>query len=129
MITNIVFRVNTDSATIYDTINITKIYDVVDLTQQAIFNKLTNNGAEQGLFLDAGKVYLNGEYLRVANLVAGDTLIQNGYINTAVIKDASITSAKIASLAANKIVANSITTNQLSSVGQNLTYHQTPQST
>lgn len=121
LITDIVFRVNTNDSTVYDTVNITKVYDVVDLTQQAIFDKLTNNGAEQGIFLDAGKLYLNGEYLKVSNLVAGDTLIQNGYINTAVIETASITSAKIASLAADKIVAKSITTNQLSSeVGQNL---------
>ena len=108
LITNIVFRVNTDSATIYDTTNITKIYDVVDLSQQAIFNKLTNNGEVQGLFLDAGKLYLNGEYLRVANLVSENALIQNGYINTAVIQDASIVSAKISSLAADKIDADTL---------------------
>lgn len=34
------------------------------LTQQKIFNRLTNNGEEQGIYLQGGKVYLNGEYIK-----------------------------------------------------------------
>ena len=34
------------------------------LTQEAIFNKLTNNGDTQGIYLTGGHVYLNASYLR-----------------------------------------------------------------
>lgn len=34
------------------------------LTQEAIFNKLTNNGDTQGIYLSGGRVYLNASYLR-----------------------------------------------------------------
>lgn len=34
------------------------------LTQEAIFNKLTNNGDTQGIYLSGGHVYLNASYLR-----------------------------------------------------------------
>lgn len=34
------------------------------LTQDAIFNKLTNNGETQGIYLSGGHVYLNASYLR-----------------------------------------------------------------
>lgn len=34
------------------------------LSQEAIFNKLTNNGQTQGIYLSGGHVYLNASYLR-----------------------------------------------------------------
>lgn len=34
------------------------------LTQEAIFNKLTNGGQTQGIYLTGGRVYLNASYLR-----------------------------------------------------------------
>lgn len=34
------------------------------LTQEAIFNKLTNNGDTQGIYLSGGRVYLNASYLK-----------------------------------------------------------------
>lgn len=34
------------------------------LSQEAIFNKLTNNGETQGIYLSGGHVYLNASYLR-----------------------------------------------------------------
>ena len=34
------------------------------LTQEAIFNKLTNNGDTQGIYLNGGRVYLNASYLK-----------------------------------------------------------------
>ena len=43
----------------------------VDLTQEEIFNILTNNGQTQGLFLQNGKVYLNGEYFATNALIIG----------------------------------------------------------
>ena len=33
-------------------------------TQTDIFNKLTNGGSTQGIYLTGGKVYINGEYIR-----------------------------------------------------------------
>lgn len=40
------------------------------LDQEAIFNKLTNNGEVQGIYLQDGKVYINGEYVNTRNLRA-----------------------------------------------------------
>lgn len=39
-------------------------------TQLDIFNKLTNNGALQGVFMDDGLIYINGTYIRVDDLNA-----------------------------------------------------------
>ena len=33
-------------------------------TQRDIFNKLTNNGQTQGIYLSGGRIYINGEYIR-----------------------------------------------------------------
>ena len=33
------------------------------LTQQEIFNRLTNNGEDQGLYLEDGKIYFNAQYI------------------------------------------------------------------
>lgn len=35
------------------------------LTQKVIFDKLTNNGETQGIYLQDGKLYLNGEYMQI----------------------------------------------------------------
>ena len=38
--------------------------DAVDAqTQQSIFNKLTNNGQTQGIYLNSGKLYINASYI------------------------------------------------------------------
>ena len=34
------------------------------LGQRSVFDRLTNNGQVQGIYLDNGKVYLNGEYIK-----------------------------------------------------------------
>ena len=36
---------------------------VAGLTQQEIFNRLTNNGEDQGLYLEDGKIYFNAQYI------------------------------------------------------------------
>ena len=46
------------------------------LTQQEIFNRLTNGGAEQGIYLENGKLYINGAYLKTGTLDAD--LIRTG---------------------------------------------------
>lgn len=49
------------------------VNDVVELTQQQIFNILTNNGQIQGIYLSNGKIYINGEYIK-SNTIAADAL-------------------------------------------------------
>lgn len=41
-------------------------------TQQFIFNKLTNNGQTQGIYLDNGKLYLNATYIATGILASTD---------------------------------------------------------
>lgn len=48
------------------------------LTQEAIFNKLTNGGQTQGVYLSGGHVYLNASYLKTGSLSAD--LIKAGRI-------------------------------------------------
>lgn len=51
--------------------------DAVDaLTQLDIFNKLTNNGEVQGIYLNGGKLYLNASFMQTGELSAG--LIKTG---------------------------------------------------
>jgi hypothetical protein len=52
------------------------------LDQQDIFNRLTNNGVEQGVYLQNGKLYINGTYIKAgemsANRLKGGTLTLGG---------------------------------------------------
>lgn len=41
-------------------------------TQQSIFNKLTNNGQTQGIYLNNGKIYINGAYINTYSLTANN---------------------------------------------------------
>lgn len=54
-------------------------------TQKYIFDKLTNGGETQGLFLKDGKVYINVEYLLggtvEAEIIAKNLIMQGGKIN------------------------------------------------
>ena len=40
------------------------------MTQEQVFNKLTDNGNIQGLFMDNGQLYINGEYINTRNFSA-----------------------------------------------------------
>lgn len=53
------------------------------LSQEAIFNKLTNNGETQGIYLSGGHVYLNASYLRtgVISGARGKWDLTNGVIS------------------------------------------------
>ena len=44
------------------------------LNQQEIFNRLTNNGSAQGIFLQDGQLYINGQYIQ-ADTVALNQLV------------------------------------------------------
>ena len=47
-------------------------------TQEDIFNKLTNNGAAQGISLNGGQLYINGEYVSTENLMVNRIFSKNG---------------------------------------------------
>ena len=42
-----------------------------ELTQEEVYNILTNNGQEQGIFLSGGKLYLNGQYFTANAITIG----------------------------------------------------------
>ena len=52
--------------------------NVAPVTQMDVFNRLTNGGETQGIYIDNGKIYINGEYIRAnsinADLIYGGTL-------------------------------------------------------
>lgn len=67
-LTNGVLRMNaTELAIAGKTVN-TLITE--EMTQQNIFNALTDNGKTQGIYLQDGKIYLNAEYVRTGYLEA-----------------------------------------------------------
>lgn len=51
-------------------------YDT-SLGQDAVFNKLTKGGTEQGIYIQDGKVYINAEYI-LAGLLAGERINGRG---------------------------------------------------
>ena len=54
-------------------------YDT-NLNQQAVFNKLTNNGSAQGIFIENGNLYINMSYLKTGELVVGGSNNASGII-------------------------------------------------
>lgn len=48
-----------------------------ELDQTEIFNRLTNNGAAQGIYLQAGQLYLNGQYMEFNGAKIGGWTIQD----------------------------------------------------
>ena len=60
-------------------------------TQQTIFNKLTNNGQTQGIYLSGGKVYINAAYIATGTLAdAGNNTTFNLSTGTLTMKKGSI---------------------------------------
>ena len=53
---------------------------VKDQTQQNIFDKLTNGGTDQGVYLKDGKIYLNAEFMQAGYL--SSDIIRAGYIRS-----------------------------------------------
>lgn len=64
-----------------------EVIDAVDkkLTQEDIFNRLTNNGASQGMFIEDGNVYFNAIYIKSGEI--NSDLIKTGKISS---KDGSV---------------------------------------
>lgn len=60
--------------------------DAADMTSEEIFNKLTNNGTVQGLFMENDQIYINATYIQSgtlsADLIKGGTLKVGGSANT-----------------------------------------------
>lgn len=48
------------------------------MTQDAVFNKLTNNGQTQGFYIQDGQLYINAEYVKIFNLIADRLQANNG---------------------------------------------------
>lgn len=62
------------------------VRDVDNLTQEEVFNILTNNGTLQGIYMQDGKLYINGTYIK-GGIISGQTIeggsfttYSNGYI-------------------------------------------------
>lgn len=70
-ITTLSFKCISSDSSIYDITTITRLYDVAEMTQKDVFNKLTNNGAVQGLQMDEkGDLYFNASYINTGKLSA-----------------------------------------------------------
>ena len=62
------------------------VRDVDNLTQEEVFNILTNNGASQGIYMQDGNLYINGTYIK-GGIISGQTIeggsfttYNNGYL-------------------------------------------------
>nr|WP_288974993.1 tail fiber domain-containing protein [uncultured Blautia sp.] len=62
------------------------VVDVSNLTQEIIFDTLTNNGEDQGVYLKDGKIYINMTYTKGGTLVLGGLDDTNGLLR---VKDKS----------------------------------------
>ncbi|MEF2593713.1 MAG: hypothetical protein U0M51_04130 [Eggerthellaceae bacterium] len=56
------------------------------LDQQEVFDRLTDNGAAQGIFLQNGQLYINGEYIE-ADTISTDRLISKSNENVRLVFD------------------------------------------
>ena len=68
------------------------VRDIDNLTQEEVFNILTNNGASQGIYMQDGNLYINGTYIK-GGTISGQTIeggsfttYNNGYIASRLIK-------------------------------------------
>ena len=88
---------------------------VDDQTQLDVFNKLTNNGASQGIYLLDGQLYINGEYIAAntlsANKIHGGT-IDGTDVNIINLNASNITSGTIS---ASKISGGSMSASVITS--------------
>lgn len=75
------------------------LLDVDNLSQEQIFNILTNNGQVQGVYLEQGKIYINASYIKSgtisADLIKGGTVrlggsSGNGYSSLEILDDSDV---------------------------------------
>ena len=51
------------------------------LNQVGVFNRLTNNGQTQGIYIENGKIYINATYIKSGTLVLGGSLNSKGRLS------------------------------------------------
>lgn len=80
----------------------------VNLTQEEIFNILTNNGKSEGIFMEDGQLYINLSYAKAGTLSAD--YIKGGSISANLIKGGSMSASVIKSgtMSADRISGGSI---------------------
>ena len=57
------------------------VRDVDNLTQEEVFNILTNNGAMQGIFMKDGNLYINASYIQSGTLTLGGNNNESGTLS------------------------------------------------
>ena len=97
---------DTDSA--LDVQTVTIVRDTDNLTQEEIFNILTNNGETQGIFMQDGKLYINLSYAKAGTLSAD--YIKGGHISADLIRGGSISAdlIKSGSMSADRLTGGTI---------------------
>lgn len=91
------------------------------LTQEQIFNILTNNGEEQGIYRKEGKVYINASYIKSGKIAADYIDVGSLEVDAAQIKTGTIDSAMIPELSADKITSGTIRSNLIDGSKLNIT--------
>lgn len=97
------------------------VIDESDLTQEGIFNALTNNGQTQGIYLENSKIYINGEYIKAnsitANKLHSDVLSANSIVSTINGGSTTINGSKITTgtITANQIDTQTLTADMITS--------------
>lgn len=59
------------SSVILDQQDIILLVDISSLTQATVFNKLTNNGVNKGIYLEGNDLYVNASYIKSGTLILG----------------------------------------------------------
>lgn len=72
--------------------------DAGELTQEQIFNILTNNGETQGIYLSNGKIYINGSYIKSKSITASMLSVTDLYSIGAKIGGWTINSSSLQSV-------------------------------
>lgn len=114
------------TTTTLDIQSVAILKDIDNLTQEEVYNTLTNGGKSQGIFMDEnGNFYFNATYINTGYLSADrlransitSSKIQAGAITADKIQSNAITSSKIAAdaITSEKIAANAITADMINS--------------
>ena len=83
------------------------------LTQEEIFNRLTNDGEDQGIYLKDGKIYINASYILTGVLLAD--LIKSGTLDASkvTVSNLSADSIKSGTLDASKVIIANLIANTI----------------
>ena len=81
-----------------------------DLDQTAVFNKLTNGGTTQGIYLNGGKLYINADYMNSGTIAAARITTLGDITATGTITGGTIQGATIKNNGNTFVVSNDGTT-------------------